>query len=150
MLAHQHHRPFLIDSPAARRSFNNIYISAGGLLLSFKSTIPAVPGIGGVEDQLPLPVENRKFQIVDSTCCTLEPKAIVVTVSVWRESIGQQVRTLRRNIDGNGGRIETALIARCHYIVSGDNDLLTLQGHEQISICTPAQFLAALPASTTG
>ncbi len=40
--------------------------------------------------------------------------------------------------------LECALTAHAHYLISGDNDLLTLKTIEQTKIITPAQFLAAI------
>jgi putative PIN family toxin of toxin-antitoxin system len=41
--------------------------------------------------------------------------------------------------------LECALGGKADYIITGDNDLLTLKEYEGISIVTPAQFLAILP-----
>lgn len=37
--------------------------------------------------------------------------------------------------------IETALIGHCSYIISGDNDLLTLKHYQNISIVSSSEFL---------
>lgn len=38
--------------------------------------------------------------------------------------------------------LETAVVGKCEYIVTGDKDLLTLQSYKDISIYNPIQFLA--------
>ncbi len=37
--------------------------------------------------------------------------------------------------------IETAMVGRAEYIISGDKDLLTLESYEEIKILKPAEFL---------
>ena len=40
--------------------------------------------------------------------------------------------------------VATAVTAAAHYLVTGDNDLLSLGNHEGVSIVTPRQFLDLL------
>lgn len=47
--------------------------------------------------------------------------------------------------DSDDNRIlECALAAQAHYLISGDDDLLSLKKYGRIEIVTPAQFLARL------
>lgn len=43
--------------------------------------------------------------------------------------------------------IETAVIAGCDYIISGDKDLLELRAYENIKIVKPAEFLKLIKIS---
>ena len=43
--------------------------------------------------------------------------------------------------------VECALISNCEYIVTGDDDLLTLQQHKSVKIVTPRQFFDLLSVS---
>ena len=40
--------------------------------------------------------------------------------------------------------IETAVIGNCSYIISGDNDLLSIKNYEAIRIISPAEFLTLM------
>jgi putative PIN family toxin of toxin-antitoxin system len=44
--------------------------------------------------------------------------------------------------------LEIAIAGRAHYVVSGDQHLLRLQGYQGVAIITPAEFLAHLLSST--
>lgn len=37
--------------------------------------------------------------------------------------------------------LETAVVGKCHYLITGDKDLLTLGGYNRIQIVAPAEFL---------
>ena len=38
--------------------------------------------------------------------------------------------------------LETAVIGKCHWLVTGDKDLLVLKNYRNINIVTPAKFLS--------
>lgn len=42
--------------------------------------------------------------------------------------------------------LETAVVGKCKYLITGDKDLLTLQKYKNIKVVTPSQFLLALRA----
>ena len=42
--------------------------------------------------------------------------------------------------------LETAVVGKCKYIITGDKDLLTLRNYQNIKVVTPSQFLLALSA----
>ena len=54
--------------------------------------------------------------------------------------LGSRKVAVSRDSDDNKV-IETALIGKCQYIVSGDNDLLVLRKHGGIKILKPVDFL---------
>lgn len=41
--------------------------------------------------------------------------------------------------------LETAVAGKCNFLITGDEDLLTLKKYQQIQIVTPAQFLNKNP-----
>lgn len=45
-----------------------------------------------------------------------------------------------RDVDDNSV-LETAVMGKCDFLITGDKDLLTLKEYQQIQIVTPAQFL---------
>lgn len=55
-------------------------------------------------------------------------------------SLGAETVTASRDPDDNKV-IEAALIGECHYIISGDKDLLAIGKYRGIRIVTPAAFL---------
>jgi uncharacterized protein len=59
--------------------------------------------------------------------------------AIW-VPLGSQTVTVCRDPDDNK-IIETAVIGKCQYIVSGDKDLLVLQVFQDIQIVKPADFL---------
>ena len=59
--------------------------------------------------------------------------------------LGAATVTVCRDPDDNK-IIETALLARCQYIVSGDNDLLAIGAYNGVKILNPIEFLDALKA----
>jgi putative PIN family toxin of toxin-antitoxin system len=73
---------------------------------------------------------NQDLQIYERL---LERYALWVTM-------GTQTVTICRDPDDDKF-IETALIAGCQYIISGDNDLLAIGTYKTIKILTPAEFL---------
>lgn len=38
--------------------------------------------------------------------------------------------------------LETAVVGKCQWLITGDKDLLTLKNYDNINIVTPAQFLS--------
>ena len=44
--------------------------------------------------------------------------------------------------------ITCAIDAKCEYIVSGDDDLLSMKSIDNITICTPAEFISSINGST--
>lgn len=57
--------------------------------------------------------------------------------------LGSQVINVSRDVDDNF-IIETAVIGKCSYVISGDKDLTVLENYEGIGIVTPADFLKLL------
>ena len=57
--------------------------------------------------------------------------------------LGSQPVRVSRDPDDNIV-IETALLGRAHYVISGDKDLLVVNVYNDISIVTPAEFLDEL------
>ena len=60
-----------------------------------------------------------------------------------RVELGSTLVTISRDPDDNKF-IETALVGGCHYIVSGDKDLLVIKKFKNIQILKPADFLKLL------
>ena len=54
--------------------------------------------------------------------------------------LGSKTIMVSRDPDDNKV-IETAVIAKCHFIVSGDKDLLVLRAYSDIKIVKPIEFL---------
>ncbi|MBI2327099.1 putative toxin-antitoxin system toxin component, PIN family [Candidatus Curtissbacteria bacterium] len=40
--------------------------------------------------------------------------------------------------------LETAVVGKCNYLITGDKDLLTLGGYNRIQIVAPAEFLSQI------
>ena len=40
--------------------------------------------------------------------------------------------------------LETAVVGKCNYLITGDKDLLTLGGYNRIQIVAPAEFLSQM------
>jgi putative PIN family toxin of toxin-antitoxin system len=59
--------------------------------------------------------------------------------AIWAP-LGSKTITVSRDPDDNKV-IETAVIAKCHFIISGDKDLLVLKSYEDIKIVKPIEFL---------
>ncbi|HUD06765.1 MAG TPA: putative toxin-antitoxin system toxin component, PIN family [Candidatus Saccharimonadales bacterium] len=59
--------------------------------------------------------------------------------AIW-VPLGSRVINVSRDIDDNK-IIETAVIGKCSYIISGDKDLTVIKKYENIQILTPAEFL---------
>jgi len=59
--------------------------------------------------------------------------------AIW-VPLGSQVATAPRDPADNAV-IETALIGRCQFIVSGDKDLLVLGAYDDVRIVNPAEML---------
>ena len=50
-----------------------------------------------------------------------------------------------QNDQADNRLLECALAAEARFLVTGDRDLLTLDGFKGVTICSPAYFLAAVP-----
>lgn len=72
------------------------------------------------------------------------PKLTLLIASIRKDALcvklGSNTITVCRDSDDNKV-LETATIGNCDYIISGDNDLLSLNNYQGIKIVTPAQFL---------
>jgi putative PIN family toxin of toxin-antitoxin system len=54
-----------------------------------------------------------------------------------------------RDVDDNRV-LEAAVEGKCHYIITGDKDLLDLKSYNQITILTPREFLEILGTKENG
>lgn len=54
--------------------------------------------------------------------------------------LGSLTITICRDADDNR-ILETAILGKCQYIVTGDKDLLTLKAYKSVQIVNPAEFL---------
>jgi putative PIN family toxin of toxin-antitoxin system len=70
----------------------------------------------------------------------LEDLIQVLQPNVYMVRLGSQEVELSRDKDDNK-IIETALIAKAHYVISGDKDLLVLRNYKNIQFLTPKQFI---------
>lgn len=43
--------------------------------------------------------------------------------------------------------LETAVVGKCDFLITGDKDLLSLEKYSQIKIVTPAQFMNKVKSS---
>ena len=59
--------------------------------------------------------------------------------AIW-VPLGSHIITVSRDINDDA-IIETAVIGKCSYIISGDKDLTVLKNYQDIKIVTPADFL---------
>lgn len=84
---------------------------------------------------------NRRFP-------NFVPRLDELEVSLRAEALlvplGSKTVTICRDPDDNKV-IETALIGKCQYIVSGDKDLLDLGSYEGVTVLPPAEFLQIAP-----
>lgn len=73
-----------------------------------------------------------------------EPQLALLEASIREDAIliqlGSVQVTASRDVDDNKF-IETALIGKAGYIISGDKDLLVLGGYNGIKILNPSEFL---------
>lgn len=85
-------------------------------------------------------IVSHKFQPFVSQLAVLE--ASLRKDAEWVR-LGTQTVTISRDPDDNKV-IETALVGGCSYLISGDNDLLSIKQFEDITIMNPADFLELL------
>lgn len=117
---------------------------------------------GGIPRQVTDLVAKKTFRPVMSEEILSELRRVIITrfteyaqlienyekllrrYAIWIP-LGSKTVTASRDPDDNKV-IETAVIARCQYIVSGDKDMLVLESYEGIEIVRPAEFLHRISA----
>lgn len=124
----------------------NVFVSAlvfGGKPRSIANLIAEKEVIAVISEEAMTELRRKIFtKFPDFTEDVIQFEYLLRRYARW-VSLGAQTVQICRDPDDDKF-IETAMLGNCHYIISGDNDLLALKSYKHLKILTPTNFLKLL------
>lgn len=124
----------------------NIFISAvffGGLPLKILQTVIAKQNEAYISPEIWDEYNDVIERMTRKYPSRLKQQLIDEAFKLFKVVIPSSEITICRDPDDDKF-ISCAIDAECRYIVSGDDDLLSIKNVEDILICTPSEFLNAM------
>lgn len=86
--------------------------------------------------------EVKEKLVVDFNTPAYAANATVFYISSISQIVSLKGKDFNLRDPDDNKVLETAVVGKCNFLITGDKDLLTLGGYDQIQIVTPAEFLS--------
>lgn len=88
--------------------------------------------------------EIKEKLVLDFSTPAYAANATVSYISSISQIVPLQGKDFNLRDPDDNKILETAVVGNCNFLITGDKDLLTLGGYDQIQIVTPAEFLSQI------
>ncbi len=89
----------------------------------------------------PILNELNEKMIVDFKTPAFAANGTISYIESLSEFVSVQGRDFRLRDQADNMVLETAMLGKCNFLITGDKDLLTLKKYNNLGIITPSQFL---------
>ena len=86
--------------------------------------------------------EIKEKMVIDFDTPVYAANATISYISSLSETVSLKGVDFDLRDPADNQVLETAVVGKCNFLITGDKDLLSLGKYDQIQIITPAQFLA--------
>lgn len=86
--------------------------------------------------------ETKEKMIVDFKTPTYAANGTIAYIASISEIVSLKGKDFGLRDKADNYVLETAIVGKCKFLITGDKDLLSLEKYEQVNIIKPAEFLS--------